>query len=175
MLKTIILTCCVISLILLTISPILLWVYEVIAYKHKKKYQFLMFNQIEKGDYIWRLVGTNIRPIKVESVSYMFDENNNITKICIYFDSGWESMTISPDVARTFKIKIGEEEYYTIFEHAEAKRLFTEIKRMKSKNDSLANTDEDIKIAIGKELRNIEELKNEVKKFKEKCHEQSRR
>lgn len=175
MLKTIILTCCVILLILTAISPILLWVYEVIAYKYKKKYQFLMFNQIEKGDYIWRLVGTNIRPIRVKSVSYIFDENNNMTKIRLDFDSGWELMTISPDLARTFKIEIGDGEYYTIFEHAEAKRLFTEIKRMKSKDDLLTNTDEDIKIAIGKELKNIEELKNEVKKFKEKCHEQSRR
>lgn len=165
---TIMIACTVILLILLTISPILCWIYDIIKYEYKKKFQFLMFNQIEKGDYIWKLVGTNIIPTKVKSVSYIFDENNNITKICIYFDSWWESMTISPDVARTFKIKRGEEEYYTIFEHAEAKRLFTEIKRTKSKNDSLANTDEDIKIAINEELRNIEELKNEVKEFKKK-------
>jgi hypothetical protein len=44
---------------------------------------------------------------------------------------------------------------------------------MKSKNDSLANTDEDIKIAIGKELKNIEELKKQVKEFKEKIRNNS--
>ena len=78
-------------------------------------------------------------------------------------------------MARTFKLEDGTIEYYTIFEHAEAKRLFTEIKRMKSKDDSLTNTDEDIKIAINEELKNIEELKNEVKEFKKNCHEQGRR
>ena len=96
-----------------------------------------------------------------------------MTKIRLEFDSGWELMTISPDLARTFKIEIEDGEYYTIFEHAEAKRLFTEIKRMKSKNDFLANTDEDIKIAIGEELKNIEELKKQVKEFKEKIRNNS--
>ena len=164
---------CIVILILLTISPILCWIYEMIKHEYKKKHQFLMFNQIEKGDYVWKLVGANITPIKVESVSYSFDKNNNIKKIRLYFDSRWESMTISPDSARTFKIKNEDGEYYTIFEHAEAKRLFTEIKRMKSKNDSLINTDEDIKIAIHEELKNIEELKNKVKEFKEKIRNNS--
>ena len=45
-----------------------------------------MFNQIEKGDYIWKLVGTEIIPIKVKSVSYRFDENNNMTKIRLDFE-----------------------------------------------------------------------------------------
>ena len=172
---TIMIACTAILLILLTISPILCWIYDIIKYEHKKKFQFLMFNQLEKGDYIWKLVGTEITPIKVKSVSYRFDENNNMTKIRLDFDSGWELMTISPDLARTFKLEDGTIEYYTIFEHAEAKRLFTEIKRMKSKDDSLTNTDEDIKIAINEELKNIEELKNEVKEFKKNCHEQGRR
>jgi hypothetical protein len=160
--------CIVILLILLTISPILWWIYEVIKYEYKRKFQFLMFNQIEKGDYVWKLVGANITPIKVESVSYGFDKNNNITKIRLYFDSRWDSITILPDSARTFKIENGDGEYYTIFEHAEAKRLFTEIKRIKSRNDLLINTDEDIKIAIHEELKNIEELKKQVKEFKKK-------
>ena len=56
--KTIMIACIVILLILLTISPILCWIYDIIKYEHKKKFQFLMFNQIEKGDYIWKLVGT---------------------------------------------------------------------------------------------------------------------
>jgi hypothetical protein len=160
--------CIVILLILLTISPILWWIYEVIKYEYKRKFQFLMFNQIEKGDYVWKLVGANITPIKVESVSYGFDKNNNITKIRLYFDSRWDSITILLDSARTFKIENGDGEYYTIFEHAEAKRLFTEIKRIKSRNDLLINTDEDIKIAIHEELKNIEELKKQVKEFKKK-------
>lgn len=167
MLKTIILTCCVISLILLAISPILWWIYKVITYNSKKNHQFLMFNQIEKGDYVWQLVGDRIQPFKVTSVLYNFDENNNITRIRIYFDLGG-FIVILPDSARTFKIEMVEGEYYTIFEHAEAKRLFTEIKRIKSKDDLLTNTDEDIKIAIEKELKNIEELKNEIKEFKKK-------
>ena len=175
MLKTIILTCCIILLILLVVSPILWWIYEVTIYKYKKNHQFLMFNQIEKGDYIWKLIGDYIQPLKVTSVSYEFDRNNNISKIRICIESIWERINISPDLARTFKLEDGTIEYYTIFEHAEAKRLFTEIKRMKSKDDSLTNTDEDIKIAINEELKNIEELKNEVKEFKKKCHEQGRR
>lgn len=166
--KTIMIACTVISLILLTISPILWRIYEMIKYKHKKKFQFLMFNQIEKGDYIWKLIGDYIQPLRVTSVSYEFDRNNNISKIRICIASAWERINISPDLARTFKLEDGTIEYYTIFEHAEAKRLFTEIKRMKSKNDSLTNTDEDIKIAIHEELKNIEELKNEVKEFKKK-------
>ena len=174
MLKTIILTCCIILLILLVVSPILWWIYKVITYRHKKKYQFLMFNQIEKGDYVWQLVGDHIQPFEVTSVSYNFDENNNITRIRIKFDLGG-FIVILPDSARTFKIEMVEGEYYTIFEHAEAKRLFTEIKRMKSKDDLLTNTDEDIKIAINKELKNIEKMKNEVKEFENKCHEQGRR
>lgn len=165
--KTIIIVCIVVPMILLIISPILWWIYEVTTYKYKKNHQFLMFNQIEKGDYVWQLSGSNITPIKVKSVSYIFDENNNITKIRIYFDLGG-FIVILPDSARTFKIEMVEGEYYTIFEHAEAKRLFTEIKRMKSKDDLLTNTDEDIKIAINKELKNIEELKNELKEFEKK-------
>ena len=159
--------CIVILLLLLPISPILWWIYKVITYNYKKNHQYLMFNQIEKGDYVWQLVGDRIQPFEVTSVSYNFDENNNITRIRIKFDLGG-FITILPDSARTFKIEMVEGEYYTIFEHAEAKRLFTEIKRMKSRNDLLTNADEDVKIAIDKELKNIEKMKNELKEFKKK-------
>ena len=171
--KTIMIACIIILLILLTISPILWWIYEVITYRYKKNHQFLMFNQIEKGDYIWKLVGTKIIPIKVKSVSYHFDENNNIKYVLINFDSYLERIILTPNMSNTFRYGDKDGEYYTIFEHAEAKRLFTEIKRMKSKDDLLAITDEDIKIAINEELKNIEELKKQVKEFKEKIRNNS--
>ena len=121
-----------------------------------------MFKELKKGDYIWKLCGDYMTPMRITDVTYYFDKQDNIQGIRIH-TSDWMSLSLTPQEANTFKIKEGTTtEYYTIFVEAETKRQLTEMKRNKSINDFNAINRQDKINELNKEIQFLEQLKQDT-------------
>lgn len=137
-------------------------IYGHFKYIHKKKHQNKMFKELKKGDYIWKLCGDYMTPMRITGVTYYFDKQDNIQGIRIH-TSDWMSLSLTPQEANTFKIKEGTTtEYYTIFVEAETKRQLTEMKRNKSINDFNAINRQDKINELNKEIQFLEQLKQDT-------------
>ena len=156
--------CIVILMIIIISLPVVAFaniIRDSLNYDHKKKHQHKMFKELKKGDYLWKLYGDYIEPMKITEVRYCFDKEDNIQEIHIY-TSDWMSLHLEPQQTNTFKIKEGTSEYYTIFKEAEAKRMLTEMKRNKSINDfNTINQQEKIN-ALNREIQSLEQLKKDT-------------
>jgi hypothetical protein len=120
-----------------------------------------MFKELKKGDYIWKLYGDYIEPMRITEVRYYFDKQDNIEEIHI-FTSDWMSLRLTPRQTNTFKIEEGTAEYYSIFVEAETRRQLTEMKRNKSINDfNTINQQEKIN-ALNREIQSLEQLKKDT-------------
>ena len=147
----------------LSIPSILLGtvIYRHFNHIHKKKCQHKMFKELKKNDYIWKLCGDYIEPMRITEVRYYFDKQDNIQGIHIS-TSDWTTLHLTPQQTNTFKIKEGTVEYYTIFKEAETKRILTEMKRNKSINDFNTINQQDKINALNKEIKELEQLKKDT-------------
>jgi hypothetical protein len=134
---------------------------NILNYYHKKKHQHKMFKELKEGDYIWKLCGDYIEPMRITEVRYYFDKQDDIQEIYIS-TSDWTTLHLKPQQTNTFKIKEGTVEYYTIFVEAETKRQLTEMKRNKSINEYSVVNKEDKINALNKEINELEQLKEDT-------------
>jgi hypothetical protein len=134
---------------------------NILNYDHKKKHQHKMYKELKKGDYIWKLYGDYIEPMRITEVRYYFDKQDNIEEIHI-FTSDWMSLRLTPRQTNTFKIEEGTAEYYSIFVEAETRRQLTEMKRNKSINEYSVVNKEDKINALNKEINELEQLKEDT-------------
>ena len=149
---------CVLSVLLTLIGNS---IYRHFNYIHKKKHQHKMFKELKEGDYVWKLYGDYMEPMRITEVRYYFDKQDDIQEIHIA-TSDWTTLHLEPQQANTFKIKEGTAEYYSIFVEAETKRQLTEMKRNKSINEySVVNQEEKIN-ALNKEIKELEQLKEDT-------------
>ena len=152
----------ILALMVALIAPVVIAsvniIYDNLNCNHKKKHQHKMFKELKKGDYIWKLYGDYIKPMKITEVMYYFDKQDNIEAIHIS-TSDWTSLHLEPKQTNTFKIKEGTSEYYTIFKEAEAKRMLTEMKRNKNIKEFNTINQQDKINALNKELKELEEIK----------------
>ena len=136
-------------------------IYYHFNYIRKKKHQNKMFKELKKGDYIWKLCGDYIKPMRITDVTYHFDKQDNIQGIHIS-TSDWMSLDLTPQETSSFKVKEGTTEYYTIFVEAETKRQLTEMKRNKSINDFNTINRQDKINELNKEIQFLEQLKQDT-------------
>ena len=148
--------------VLLILSTLLgISIYRHFNHTYKKKYQHKMFKELKEGDYIWKLCGDYIEPMRIKEIKYYFDKQDDIQEIYIS-TSDWTTLHLKPQQTNTFKIKEGTVEYYTIFVEAETKRQLTEMKRNKSINDfNTINQEEKIN-ELNKEINELEQLKEDT-------------
>ena len=136
-------------------------IYRHFNYIHKKKHQHKMFKELKEGDYVWKLYGDYIEPMRITEVRYYFDKQDNIQEIHIA-TSDWTTLHLEPQQTNTFKIKKGTYEYYSIFVEAETKRQLTEMKRKKSINDFNIIDQQDKINELNKEIQSLEQLKKDT-------------
>lgn len=135
--------------------------YRRFNYIHKKKHQHKMFKELKEGDYVWKLYGDYIEPMRITEVRYYFDKQDDVQEIHIA-TSDWTTLHLEPQQASTFKIKEGTYEYYSIFVEAETKRQLTEMKRKKSINDFNTINQEEKVNALNREIQSLEQLKKDT-------------
>ena len=136
-------------------------IYNGLSYIRKRKHQHKMFKELKKGDYIWKLCGDYMKPMRITDITYYFDKQDNIQGIRIH-TSDWISLSLTPQQASTFKIKEGTTEYYTIFVEAETKRQLISMKRNKSIEDFNTINQQDKINELNKEIQSLEQLKKDT-------------
>ena len=149
---------CVLSVLLALIGTS---IYRHFNYIHKKKHQHKMFKELKEGDYVWKLYGDYMEPMRITEVRYYFDKQDNIQEIHIT-TSDWTTLHLEPQQASTFKIKEGTYEYYSIFVEAETKRQLIEIKRNKSIDDFNTISQEEKINELNREIQSLEQLKKDT-------------
>jgi hypothetical protein len=106
---------------------------EYILSRAKKKHP--MFNQLKKGDYVWRVCADELKPLRVRKVCYDFKYGSNeIEYICIDLEDTYNILRINPVYAKRFLFEDGTIKYYTIYEEAETVASLTKIKREREIN-----------------------------------------
>jgi len=153
----------IVLIIALSVLSILLGnsIYKHFNYIHKKKHQHKMFKELKEGDYVWKLYGDYMKPMRITDITYYFDKQDNIQGIRIH-TSDWISINLTPQQASTFKIKEGTTEYYTIFVEAETKRQLISMKRNKSIEDFNTISQQDKIDELNKEIQSLEQLKKDT-------------
>lgn len=148
----------VILLLILAASilvPLFMGIWFLIKNAYRYKYvapkQRKMFNQLVKGDYVWRVDEDGITYFTVDKIKYVFDYNNDIRKIEIHY-SAYNYIDLKPEAAKTFKLG----NWHTIKAAAEL-----EYKKIKAKKDEAilgvtSCTIEDIKKASEKLIKQLE-------------------
>lgn len=126
--------------------------YKYVAPKQKK-----MFNQLVKGDYIWRVDEEKVRYFTVERVEYDFDYKKQINKIKIYYgDSFHDCVEMKPDAAKSFIFC----NWYTIKAAADLEYRKEESKRNEAILGVTSSTPEDIKKASEKLIKQLDKIIN---------------
>ena len=159
--ETIIITIAVVCALSILLALIGTGIYRHFNYIHKKKQQHKMFKELKEGDYIWKLCGDYMKPLRITDITYYFDKQDNIQGIRIH-TSDWISLSLTPQQASTFKIKEGTTEYYTIFVEAETKRQLISMKRNKSIEDFNTISQQDKIDELNKEIQSLEQLKKDT-------------
>lgn len=109
-------------------------IYESYMFSRAKK-KHLMFNQLKKGDYVWRVCADELKPLRVRKVYYDFKyESNEIEYIGISLEDTYHILRINPEHAKSFMFEDGTIKYYTIYEEADTIASLTRIKREREIN-----------------------------------------
>lgn len=158
-----------IIILLIFTSPILLGVmvvllqnwYKNLVCNYHKKHQHRMFNQLKKGDYMWKLEGDFIYPCRISNVTYSFGNKDEVRTINIHFGSYYSTIRLKPEEARSFKYH-DVYDYFTLFEEAETIRSLSEMKRKRSIEGITATSSQEVANALKKEIDTLEKLKEDA-------------
>ena len=138
----------------------------------KAKKQHLMFNQLKKGDFIWRVSGDWMRRMEVSGVEYHFDRHDIVDKIIIGLSGEYHQLHMRPDDAKAFVFKELGYTYYTILEEAKLTTDLTEMKRKKAIENAQSVDTSDFADKLNQEIKTLEKLRDEtIKKLTIKLDE----
>lgn len=128
----------------------------------KAKKQHLMFNQLKKGNFIWKVSGNWMRRIEVSGVEYHFDRHDIVDKIIIGLSGDYHKLHIRPDDAKSFTFKELGYTYYTILEEAKLMTGLTEAKRKKAIENAQSVDANDVTEKLNQEIKALEKLRDET-------------
>lgn len=139
----------------------------------KAKKQHLMFNQLKKGDFIWRVSGDWMKRMEVSGVEYHFDKHDIVDKIIIGLSGEYHQLHMRPDDAKSFTFKELGYTYYTILEEAKLMTDLTEAKRKKAIENAQSVETNDVTKKLNQEIKALEKLRDEtIEKLSIKLDEQ---
>lgn len=128
----------------------------------KAKKQHLMFNQLKKGDFVWRVSGDWMRRIEVSGVEYHFDRHDIVDKIIIGLSGEYHQLHMRPNDAKSFTFKELGYTYYTILEEAKLMADLTEAKRKKAIENAQSVDANDVTEKLNQEIKALEKLRDET-------------
>lgn len=128
----------------------------------KAKKQYLMFNQLKKGDFVWKVRDGFLTRDKVSDVEYHFDSNDNVYKITIRFVGEYHNLNIPMKIAKEFVYDVYPAKYYTIYKEAEIVANLTEMRRKKAIENAQLVDVSDVAAKLNEEIRTFEKLRDET-------------
>lgn len=139
----------------------------------KAKKQHLMFNQLKKGDFIWRVSGDWMRRIEVSGVEYHFDGHDIVDMIIIGLSGEYHQLHMRPHDAKSFTFKELSYTYYTIYKEAKLMTDLTEAKRKKAIENAQSVDANDVTEKLNQEIKALEKLRDDtIEKLTIKLDEQ---
>lgn len=128
----------------------------------KAKKQYLMFNQLKKGDFVWKVEDGFLTRYKVSGVEYHFDTNDNVYKITISFVGEYHKLNIPIKIAKVFVYDEFTAKYYTIYKEAEIVANLTEVRRKKAIENAQSVDVSEVAAKLNEEIRVFEKLRDET-------------
>lgn len=124
--------------------------YKFVAPKQRK-----MFNQLVKGDFLWRVGENGVTYFTVDKVKYNLNRNEDaISKLKIYY-ADYDYVEMTPETAKTFKFN----NWHTIKDAAELEYNKIKAKRNEAILGVMECTPEDVKKASDKLIKQLENIK----------------
>ena len=139
---------------------------QMLKANHKKamKSQHLMFNQLKKGDFIWELVGQDIKTYVVKSVSYSFGKCTNecfkINISAVSINNEYDSRYIDIDISKSKSFKYNS--YYALYGEANSIASMTKAKRDREISNVSSATKEELIKEANKVIDRLEEFKKNL-------------
>lgn len=145
---------------LLIISPFfaaIVWfiytkLYYEISFRLKAKKQRLMFSQLKKGDFVWRLNGNMLDCFMVKKVNHTFHHDGTVKKMCIKLDGCYEEIKIDPKNVKSYEF----EDYYTLMEDAVSRQKLILLKRKNEVEKLSKASPVEIKKAVDNVIKGLE-------------------
>ena len=128
----------------------------------KAKKQYLMFNQLKKGDFIWRVSGDWMHRMEVSGVEYHFDRHDVVDKIIIGLSGEYHQLHMRPDDAKSFVFKELGYTYYTIYKEAEIVTNLSEIRRKKAIENAPSVDASEVASKLNEEIKVFEKLRDDT-------------
>ena len=125
--------------------------------KIKYKKQRLMFNQLKKGDFIFKVSEDGVNIYKISSVNYKYDYKDSLESI--EFISGYSRIKMLITYAKSFKYI----DYYTIFEAANVKFEYIQSKKKKQLDKLQFTSNEEIASGVNKLIDELKDIENKIK------------
>lgn len=124
--------------------------YKFVAPKQRK-----MFNQLVKGDFLWRVNKNGVTCFTVDKVKYDLNRSSDtINKIKIYY-ADYDYIEMTPNTAKTFKFGA----WHTIKTAAEVEANALKCKRNEAILGVMECTPEDVKNASDNLIKQLENIK----------------
>ena len=130
-----------------------------VNYKLNAANQHLMFNQLKKGDFLWKVDGDRLTYRFIKDVEYVF-YGTKIRQIRIHFHGGYYTLDIEPENAKTYTYH----NYYTLYGDAKAQADFIALKRQEAISNSKEATADDVLKATDAVTARIEKIKKNITK-----------
>ena len=130
-----------------------------VNYKLNAANQHVMFNQLKKGDFLWKVDGDRLTYRFIKEVEYIF-YGTEIRQIRIHFHGGYDTLDIEPEYAKTYTYH----SYYALYGDAKAQADFIALKRQEAISNSKEVTADDILKATDAVTARIERIKKNITK-----------
>lgn len=149
-------------LVLATFTALLIAVIYDKSQDAKAKKQYLMFNQLKEGDFVWKVEDNYISREKVSGVEYHFDSNDNVYKITISFVGEYHKLNIPMKIAKAFVYDEFTAKYYTIYKEAEIVTNLTKMRRKKAIENAQSVDASEAVAKLNEEIRVFEKLRDDT-------------
>lgn len=135
-----------------------------------KKTQHLMFNQLDKGDYVWSLNGESLKCYVVSYVGYHFRyRTNEVDEINIHLRGSYHNLRINPDAAKAFVFTDSNGTWYTLHEDAKTRCDLTKLERKRAIDKVKVVDAHDFQYELNREIESLKKVGEEaIKKLEVK-------
>jgi hypothetical protein len=131
-----------------------------------------MFNQLEKGDCVWRLNRERLECYIVSYVDYNFHyRTNDVDEIHIHLRDTYHYLDIKIEAARAFVFTDYDGTWYTLYEDAKARHDITVLERKRSIDKAKVVDAADFQNKLNKEIESLKQVGEEaIKKLEVKLN-----
>ena len=131
----------------------------------KGQNQYLMFNELKRGDYVWEIMSDDtVASCKVDTVEYEFNYKHELKSVEIELNHPWfpsigRSITIPAKDAKSYEYH----GFYTLYKDAKVRNDAIKKKKESEITNFKTVTESDINNAVEEVIKNLRDFENKVK------------